>query len=177
VTAFRALVAEHGLPASRIALAGDSAGGGLAVAAARVLTDAALQPAALGLLSPWTDPSDEAFTRQRDRATNLAWGRRSAALYRSSADHDDPGYEPIHGRLDDLPPVLIQCSTKEMLHPQILRFAALARRAGVATDAVHELGIFLRTHLDAQPGSVPAAKPSYGRRLRSDSAPTRCEVS
>ncbi len=98
VAAFRELVDVHGYDPRGIAIAGDSAGGGLSVAAARVLTDAGLRPGALGLLSPWTDPVDEQFTMQRDRVTNVAWGRACAALYRGSADPTDPGYAPMHGQ-------------------------------------------------------------------------------
>jgi acetyl esterase/lipase len=173
VAAFRELVGGHGFDPSRAAIAGDSAGGGLSVAAARVLTDAGLAPAALGLISPWTDPSDEDFTRERDFVVNRRGGRLSASHYRGSADPSDPGYAPMHGRLDGLPPTLIQCSPNEMLYPQILRFAGLLEGAGVevalvaqerwwhsihvlagmlreATDAVVDLGAFLRAHLDAQ---------------------------
>jgi monoterpene epsilon-lactone hydrolase len=167
VAAFRDLVSVHGFEPSRIAIAGDSAGGGLSVATAHVLADEGLHPAALALLSPWTDPVDESFTRQRDLVTNVRWGRMSAALYRGTADARDPGYAPMHGRLDDLPPMLIQCSTVEMLYPQILRFASLVEQAGgtvtvdarddwwhahqvlagtlrAATEAVREVGAFLR---------------------------------
>jgi acetyl esterase/lipase len=170
VEAFRELVDVHGYDPAAIAIAGDSAGGGLSVAAARMLTDSGLRPGALGLLSPWTDPVDEQFTMQRDRVTNVAWGRACAALYRGSADPTDPGYAPMHGSLDGLPPMLIHCSTVEMLYPQIERFAEKARGAGVdvefvaredwwhsihvlagalraATDAVTDVGAFLRHQL------------------------------
>jgi monoterpene epsilon-lactone hydrolase len=177
VAAFRELVAAHGFAAGRIAIAGDSAGGGLAVAAARRLTDDGLRPAALGLLSPWTDPSHDDFPRRRDFVIDSGWGRQSAADYRGGADPHDPGYAPMYGRLDGLPPMLIHCAPDEILQPQIRRFAGLATAAGVdvqlvehqglwhsghalagtlreATDAVHDLGVFLRAHLDAVPESV-----------------------
>jgi acetyl esterase/lipase len=179
VAAFRALVDEQRFAASRIAIAGDSAGGGLAVAAARLLTDDELRPAALGLLSPWTDPSNDEMPRGRDFVIDSAWGRQNAAAYRGHADPHDPGYAPMHGRLDGLPPTLIHCAVTEILQPQILQFAGLASAAGVhvqvvehprlwhsghalagtlreATDAVHDLGVFLRAHLDAVPESTPA---------------------
>jgi monoterpene epsilon-lactone hydrolase len=181
VAAFRALVREHSFAASRIAVSGDSAGGGLAVAAARLLTDDGLRPAALGLLSPWTDPSGDDGLRRRDFVIDSAWGRQNAASYRGDADQHDPGYAPIRGRLDGLPPMLIHCAVTEILQPQILRFAALASAAGVdvqlvehprlwhsghalagtlreATDAVHDLGVFLRAHLDGVPESKAAAR-------------------
>ncbi|PZS20186.1 MAG: esterase [Pseudonocardiales bacterium] len=181
VAAFQALVDEHGFSAPRIAVSGDSAGGGLAVAAARRLADDGLRPAALGLLSPWTDPSDEDTPRRRDFVIDSAWGRKNASDYRGSADPRDPGYAPMHGRLDGLPPMLIHCAVTEILQPQILRFARLAAEAGVdvqvvehprlwhsghtlagtlreATDAVHDLGVFLRAHLDAVPESKAAAE-------------------
>ncbi|MEP7021229.1 MAG: alpha/beta hydrolase fold domain-containing protein [Pseudonocardiales bacterium] len=181
VAAFRALVDEHGFAASRAAVSGDSAGGGLAVAAARRLTDDGLRPAALALLSPWTDTSSENMARHRDFAISSAWCRQNAAAYRGDADPHDPGYAPMHGRLDGLPPMLIHSSVTEILQPQIMRFAGMAADAGVsvqlvehrrlwhsghalagtlreATDAVHDLGVFLRAHLDAVPEAPVAAR-------------------
>jgi epsilon-lactone hydrolase len=171
VAAFGDLVGTFGFDASRIAIAGDSAGGGLAVAAARVLVDAGTPPAALALLSPWTDPADTDLP-ERDFVINRAWGRANAASYRGTAAPDDPGYAPMHGKLDGLPPMLIQTGAQEMLTAQIKRFAALAVSAGnevelaelptlwhsgqllagllrEATDAARDAGVFLRTHLDA----------------------------
>jgi acetyl esterase/lipase len=91
-------------------------------------------------------------------------------MYRGDADPTDPGYAPMHGKLDDLPPTLIHCSTVEMLYPQIQRFAEQMRAAGAevefvaredwwhsihvlagalaeATDAVTDVGTFLRSHV------------------------------
>lgn len=178
--AFRELVTQHGFSPDRIAISGDSAGGGLAVAAARRVTDEGLRPAALGLLSPWTDPSDEDMAARRDRVINVAWGRLSAASYRGAAEPTDPGYAPMHGPLAGLPPMLIHCAGTEMLRPQICRFAERARRAGVAvelvehprlwhsvhvlagmlreaTEAVDDVGAFLRTHLDRAPAQTAHA--------------------
>lgn len=133
--AFDALVDEHGYHPDRIALAGDSAGGGLAVAAARRLTDAGRRPAALALLSPWTDPADAALTA-RDLVVNRAWGRRCAELYRGDCAADDPEFAPIHGRLDGLPPMRITRCPAEILYAQIGRFADAARAAGVPVQVV-----------------------------------------
>lgn len=170
VAAFEELTTNeaHYLP-GQVAIAGDSAGGGLAVAAARILTDRGLTPAALALLSPWTDPSDTAMP-QRDFVINQRWGRANAASYRGVADPTDPGYAPLHGRLDGLPPMLIHYAPAELLSAQIQHFAALASAAGddvqlvaqprlwhsahvlagmlrEATDATADIGAFLRRHL------------------------------
>ena len=87
----------------------------------------------------------------------------------------------MHGPLAGLPPMLIHRSTREVLARQIGRFAERAEAAGVpvrlvdhpalwhsgqmlagmlreATDAVHDIGVFLRPHLDASAGvATPAA--------------------
>lgn len=185
VAAFTDLVTAHGYRPAMVAIAGDSAGGGLAVATARRLIDTGLCPGALALLSPWTDPSDEEFERHRDFVINKAWGRASAASYRGEADSRDPGYAPMYGRLDGLPPTLVHCSTVEMLHPQILRFVDAVKMAGgevhltarddwwhsihvlagtvrEATDAVADAGAFIRAALSPRPADVlaPTARPT-----------------
>jgi len=179
--AFRELVAVHGFDPAHIAIAGDSAGGGLTVAVARTMTDEGLRPGALALFSPWTDPSNEHFDKRRDFVTSISWGSASAALYRAGADPSDPRYAPMHGSLSGLPPTLIQFGSAEMLRPEILRFAALATDAGVdvtvvenprvwhsaqvlagvlraATDAVQDAGSYLRARLDASTPAVRSAR-------------------
>ena len=140
--AFRELVEVHGFAASEIAIAGDSAGGGLAAATARTLTDEGLRPGALALFSPWTDPSNEHHELRRDFVTNHAWGKTSAALYRGDADPKDPRYAPMHGSLVGLPPMLIHYADAEMLRPEILRFAALAEGAGVEVELTELQGLW-----------------------------------
>lgn len=172
VAAFHALVHEHGYDPARIAVAGDSAGGGLAVAAARRLADAGSGPAALGLLSPWTDPNDDDMPA-RDFVVNREWGRWCADQYRGGADPHDPGYAPMYAPLTGLAPMLIHTGTTEMLNAQIHRFAERARAAGVdvtlvdlptmwhsghvlagmlreSTQAVRDLGVYLRARLDGR---------------------------
>ena len=188
VAAFTELVTQLGYQPATTAIAGDSAGGGLAVAAARRLTDRGMRPGALVLLSPWTDPSDEEFDLDRDSVTNRLWGRASATSYRGDADPLDPGYAPLHGPLDGLPPMLVHCSTVEMLHPQIIRFADAVKQAGgdvhltarddwwhsfhvlagtvrEATEAVADAGAFLRGRLTRRPADsrAPTASPTSDR--------------
>lgn len=172
VAAFGQILATEGLDASQVAVAGDSAGGGLAVAAARALTDAGQRPGALALLSPWTDPADHDMPA-RDFVVRRSWGERNGELYRGDAAPDDPGYAPLHvdeSELAKLPPMLVHAAPGEILSAQIKRFAERADHAGAevhyvelpgfwhsahvlagmyrqATDAVTGVGAFLRRHL------------------------------
>jgi acetyl esterase/lipase len=171
LAAFGELVDRYGFAPGKLALAGDSAGGGLAVALARRLVDAGRAPAALALLSPWLDPCDADMPR-RDFVIDREWGRRCADSYLGTGDPSDPGYAPLRGSLRDLPPTLVHFSATEVLGGQIRRFAAAARAAGVAvethesrrvwhsgqqlagvlreaTDEVAAIGAFLRGHLSA----------------------------
>jgi len=172
VAAYLELIAEHGVDPARTPVAGDSAGGGLAVAAARRLVDEyGVTPAALGLLSPWVDPGSRTVPFDRDVVITTAWAFRSAEAYLGGGDATDPGYAPLLGNLEGLPPTLIQAGITEVLYPQITEFAGKLRAAGVdvefteqtelwhvahlqaglvreAADAVNELGAFLRAHMD-----------------------------
>ncbi len=163
-------LAEQGQP---IALSGDSAGGGLAVAAARRLIDEhGLTPAAFALFSPWTDASDESAEVTHDLVVNVKWGAHNAQLYAGGADLRDPGVSPMYTSFEGLPPMWIQTGKKELLYKQILRFAAAARAGGVdvtlvehptlwhsghtqaglvreATEVIQAAGVYLRVHLDA----------------------------
>jgi acetyl esterase/lipase len=160
-----------------IAIAGDSAGGGLAVAAALRLAAQGVHPAALALISPWTDPTDDDVSRSRDLVVNVAQGRRAAAAYGAGlADPHDPGFAPMYADPADLaglPPTLVHVASTELLHDQVLRFVARLQAAGAdvtlrelpglwhsahaqagllrqARDAVADVGGFLRNHLDRE---------------------------
>ncbi|SDI83013.1 Acetyl esterase/lipase [Frankineae bacterium MT45] len=173
VAAFMDIVRAHGFAPDQIAISGDSAGGGLAVATTRrLIDDHGVTPGALALLSPWTDPSDEHVTKSRDLVVNQAWGRKNAAAYRGQADPKTPGYAPMYASMSGLPPMLVHVGTSELLLPQIRRFVETARAGGVdveyrefpelwhsghtqagmvreAADAVHAVGVFIRAHLDS----------------------------
>jgi acetyl esterase/lipase len=131
VAAYQELGRELGRPA---AIAGDSAGGGLAVATALRLAAHGVRPPALALLSPWTDPGDDSMSRRRDLVVNVAQGRLSAAAYLGEADPHDPGYAPMYADLADLaglPPTLVHTVPSELLYEQVLRFVDRLRAADV----------------------------------------------
>jgi epsilon-lactone hydrolase len=118
---------------------GDSAGSALAVAVSLAQRDASqTQPAALVLLSPWTDlaftgPSFLA-SESRDPWMSGPRLRRSAGLYLGSGDAKDPRASPLYADLHGLPPLLIQVGGDEVLLDDATRFAQRAATAGVAVD-------------------------------------------
>lgn len=172
VEAFRDLVDNHGFAPESIAVAGDSAGGGLTVATTRRLVDDHdLHPGALGLISPWVDPGDDSRDDySTDSVVNRRWSRFCAAAYLGDGDPMDPGYAPLHGDLSGLPPTIVHIGVREALHDQVIVFAEKLRASDVdvtlvefprlwhvghqqagmlreAADAVDDLGSFLRSHL------------------------------
>lgn len=180
VAAFGELVTERGFSADRVAVAGDSAGGGLSLATARRLVDTTgLRPAALALISPWVDPGSREAPFERDVVVNKRWAHAAATAYLGTGDASDPGFAPLLGDLGGLPPTAIHVGTREVLYPQIVDLAAKldsagnalhyveyprlwhvahlqASMLGEAADAVADLGTFLRA-------SFPATAP--GRRV------------
>jgi acetyl esterase/lipase len=159
---WRELAAEA--PPGGVALAGDSAGGGLALGLAQDLlaADGARSPDRLVLLSPWLDLTlgnpriaeyerrDPWLARPGLVAAGLAW-----------AGGDDPTaarLSPGNGVLAGLPPTAVFVGTREIAYPDAEEFAAAASSAGVPVDltvvegAVHVYPL------------VPAPEGAEGRR-------------
>lgn len=129
---------DRGIPAERIVVGGDSAGGGLAVALWQRLRDAGLPtPAALWLVSPWTDltMSGESIEAKdgvdpllhRPYLTELA-----DAYVPHGTPRSDPLVSPLFADLSGLPPTLIQVGTDETLLDDSVRLARAAALAGAA---------------------------------------------
>jgi acetyl esterase/lipase len=134
--AFRALI-DRGHDPNRIAIAGDSAGGGLTVATLLRLRETSTpMPGAAFLISPWADLdcSGPSMTGKAaaDPSLTEAGLRRMAAHYLCQADAAHPLASPIHADLAGLPPILIHVGTAEILLDDALRLAAAAGRDDVA---------------------------------------------
>ena len=136
--AYRWLLRQGHQPRN-IVVAGDSAGGGLALALLLALRDAGEAAPAAGVgLSPWTDLTlPIAALRRVAREEGLllealqmrTWG----PLYAHKTALTHPSLSPAQAELHGLPPLLIQVSTAEVLYDEVLRFVDKARAAGVAT--------------------------------------------
>ncbi|MDG3012525.1 alpha/beta hydrolase [Rhodococcus sp. D2-41] len=132
VAAYLELLERRGLAPERVAIVGDSAGGGLAAASARRLIDEhGIRPGALVLLSPWVDPADENAPAARDLVVSTGWSRPAARAYLGDASPTDPGFAPAHAATEGMPPTLIQVGTGEILYPQDLAYAEKLRAGGV----------------------------------------------
>ena len=133
--AYEGLLAE-GIAPARIALAGESAGGGLAVALLLALRDADVPlPSCAYLMSPYVDLtlSGESLAGKQEVDPILTPDGLRARVpdYVGGADASDPGISPIFADLGDLPPLLIQVGSHEVLLSDALRLAARAAIADV----------------------------------------------
>jgi acetyl esterase/lipase len=135
LAAYRALL-DRGVPAGSVAVTGESAGGGLALALLLAIRDAGLpQPSSATVLSPWTDLTQSGGTMEARAGADPALTRRAletrAADYLAGADPRTPLASPLRADLRGLPPLLIQAGGREILLDDALRLAARAARADV----------------------------------------------
>jgi monoterpene epsilon-lactone hydrolase len=174
VAAYRGLL-DSGVAASTIAIAGESAGAGLAAATLVALKHAGLpQPSGAVLMSPWADLtlSSESISVKAavDPALTPEGLRRRAVDYVAAGDRTAELVSPIFADLTGLPPLLIQAGSHEILLDDATGLAARAAAADVAVrlevtpdvphvfqgfaamldeadDALASAGEFLRAHL------------------------------
>jgi len=125
-----------GTDPARVVVAGDSAGGGLALALLTRIRDAGVAlPAGAVALSPWTDLTASSASIAANEATDIMLGRpllhHWATAYLDGADPEHPHASPLHADLSGLPPILVQVGDTEVLLDEGVRFAAQAADAGV----------------------------------------------
>jgi epsilon-lactone hydrolase len=142
LAAYRYLL-DGGIKAERIAMAGDSAGGGLVVAAMLAIREAGLALPACGwCISPWVDMEAQgaSFTdrAEADPTVQKATIQMMAEWYLGGANPRHPHASPLHADLRGLPPLLIQVGAAETLLDDSV---ALARKAG-ASDVMVDLQIW-----------------------------------
>jgi len=138
VTAYRWLLADGADPL-RIAVVGDSAGGGLGFALLLRLRDEGVPlPAAAVALSPWTDLALSGASLSLNKAADPLVGteevRRLVNYYLAGADPWQPYVSPLYGRPEGLPPTLIQVGSDEVLRDDAVRMAERMRAAGCRVE-------------------------------------------
>ncbi len=135
VAAYRWLL-DQGIKPANIAVAGDSAGGGLAFAALLAIRDGGHPVPAAGIgISPWVDMEGlgESMTTRAavDPVVQKEGLLNMAKTYLGDADPKNPLAAPLHANLAGLPPLLIQVGDHETLLDDSNRIAERARKAGV----------------------------------------------
>jgi acetyl esterase/lipase len=126
---------ESGVPPGEVTIAGDSAGGGLALATLLSLRDAGQPlPAAALLFSPWTDLAGTGPSLvTNDKRDAMFDGDKialAAAPYLADTDPRHPLASPLYAALHGLPPLLIHVGSDEVLLDDSTRLAERARAAG-----------------------------------------------
>ena len=150
LAAYRELLDRGAAPAPT-ALAGDSAGGWLALSAALRLRDAGdPRPGALGLISPWLDLRGTAWPDDRsDAILRPAWLRRCARDFAGGSDPGVAELAPLEADLAGLPPITMHVGSEEILLEDAVRLAHRARAAGAPVDLRRLDGLWHVAHASA----------------------------
>jgi triacylglycerol lipase len=119
--------------AANVSLIGDSAGGGLALAAAQLLvSNGSTVPASIVLQSPWVDVSltNPDIATVNDPVLDLAVTKANGVSWAGSLDLTNPLVSPLYGELSRLPPTYVYAGSDELLAPDMLLLQQNAVAAG-----------------------------------------------
>lgn len=128
---------SKGYYGEQIILAGDSAGGGLAMALCMYLRDHNMPvPGGIIAMSPWTDLTASGESYETNYEKDPLFGNTKESLiyqndYPGEHDRMDPYISPLFGDFRGFPPMLIQVGSIEMLLSDSVSVAAKAREQGV----------------------------------------------
>lgn len=175
VRAYRALL-DMGYSSDHIVLAGDSAGGNLALVTLLRLRELGLpMPSSAVLISPWGDLTCSGDSMrdnaEKDPLIPLPALNLVSASYSRGYDPASPMISPVFADFTGLPPLLVQVGSTELLYSDSVRISQQAERAGVACQlqvweqmphvfhalaawlpearhALQEIGAFVHGHLD-----------------------------
>jgi acetyl esterase/lipase len=194
VSAYRWLLGQ-GISPGGIVLAGDAAGGGLAIATAMALRDGgAPLPRAIVAMSPW---ADLAFTglsvltnAKRDSVLNWETLAICARHYLRKTLPTNPFASPFYGNFKGLPPLLIHAGSEELLKDDATRIAEKAEAAGCdvsceiwdgmphafqyfsdmkeAQGSLDRIGSFIRSRVPAGPAGATAQRATVSPFRRRD---------
>lgn len=143
---------NQGYSADKIIICGDSSGGGLALASALYLRDHSMQlPKMLILSSPWADLAQEGESYstniQKDAFFGLPAGYMRPqypipVIYAGDHDLYDPYLSPVYADYKNMPPMLIQAGTDEVLLSDSETIAEKAKEAGVDVKLLKYEGMY-----------------------------------
>ena len=168
---------DSGVAPAGLAVAGDSSGGGMALALLQTCRNRKLPLPACGvLMSPWADLACNGASyisnAERDPISSRGMACAMAKAYLGDAlSPVDPLVSPVYGSFAGLPPLLVDAGDREIFLDDARQIAAAAGAAGVDvtfTDwpdmihvwhlfasridegraAIDRIGMFLRTHLE-----------------------------
>ena len=147
-------------------VAGDSAGGGLALAALLAAREAGVRlPNAAASMSGWTDLTMSSGSFESRRATDIRVSKAGlegmAAAYLGETDPRSPLASPLFADLHGLPPLLLQAGEPEVLLDDTQLFAERARAAGV--EVVEEIWPDMFHVWQHQWATVPEAREALER--------------
>ncbi len=150
-----------GIEPQRIAFVGDSAGGGLEIAATLRAMELGLPaPAAVVALSPWVDLtlSGESYETNADLDPLLQRNKlvRAVMYYAYGRSLKDPLISPVFADFHGFPPTLIHVGTHELLLSEAQRVAAAMRRDGVEVRLEEWDGMWHVWHVFDLPESAAA---------------------
>lgn len=143
---------DQGYQPEQIIIAGDSAGGGLALALTLKLRDQDVpMPKLLLLSSPWTDLSAEGESYQTKITADPIFGSLSQEkapkypvpiTYAGNKDLKDPYLSPAFADYKNMPPLLIQVGSEEVLLSDSKKVAKAAEKAGIPVELTIYQGMF-----------------------------------
>jgi len=176
LSAYRALL-DDGTDPSTIALAGDSAGGGLTVTTCLAARDAGLPlPAVIVAFSPGLDATRTGQSMDTKAGIDPIFTRagveRTGAMYLAGQDPRQPLLSPaVMAHLTGFPPMLLQVGTNEILLDDPTRLAARATTAGVdvildiTADVPHVFQSFAGGPLDEADQALDRAALFIGQHI------------
>lgn len=135
VAAYKALL-DGGSDPRRLIVAGDSAGGGLALALVLALKgEGAPQPAGVFVISPWADLTQSGASYRTKADTDPMISKagldQNALMYLGGLDARDPLASPVFGDFEGVAPVLIQTGSEEALLSDSITMADVLAHARV----------------------------------------------
>ncbi|RDH76854.1 alpha/beta hydrolase [Mycolicibacterium moriokaense] len=171
VALYRSLI-DYGVDVENLVIAGDSAGGGLALSLAMALRDRGIPgPAAIGLICPWADLAidiEGARPWTSDPLINPAMATEWAPRYVGEHDPRLPGISPAHGDMAGLPPIVLHSAGDDPLCVDADKIDKAAAEAGTGrVDHRRFDGLWHDFHLQAGVlAEADEAVTDMGARLR-----------